>query len=347
MKEHAKEAIPDWDDWPTEEPGYAPPSAAPCVGAMAPSKSALYSPAATAPAWGEKRSVAAPMAVPALPFPCHARPSHFPTLFARSGLFSAQRQPRAGATPTQTLVIKGQMHHSVEFEGPRLSMNDKAVYEAVVRLAKARKQDLRAPMRSSLTAIANEMGWSAHGGRDLDWVGRGLERLAQSTVCLQLSNKSRETGKLLESVTKDALGIEIAFDSTFALAAFGDGQQFRIDSARRARLGSPLAQWLHDFLSTHKEGHPLTLSYLQELCGSEASRKRFCRALREAAASLCVIAPELVTSFVIDDFRRSSEDWTIKFQRGAEACDFFSASDFAKRQQGRAEKSARQRGLSL
>lgn len=346
MEDQAKVAVPDWDDWPTEEPGYGMPTVGAEARAAPPETvqpRTAAAPAAAAPAWRPAETAATK---PALIFPCHARPGHFPALFARSGLFSGQRQPRAAAAPLQTLGIKGQMHHSVDFEGPRLSMNDKAVYEAVVRLAKATKHDLGLPMRASLRAVSDEMGWSACGGRDLDWVWSAVERLAQSEVSFQLANKQRASGKLLESANKGKLGIELSFDSQFVLAAFGDGQQFKIDSARRSELGSPLAQWLHDFLSTHKEGHALTLSYLQELCGSSATSKRFCRALREAATALCAAAPELVKSFIIDDHRRSSEGWSIKFERGSEACDFFTASDF-RRRRDRAELSARQRGLQL
>lgn len=346
MEEQAKVAVPEWDDWPTEEPGYEMPTVG--TGARAAPLETVEPRTAAAPAAPTPAQRPADTAAPkpALIFPCHARPLHFPALFARSGLFSGQRQARAAPAPTQTLGIKGQMHYSVDFNGPRLSMNDKAVYEAVVRLAKTAKHDLGLPMRVSLRAIAEEMGWSARGGRDLDWVWRALERLARSEVSFQLANQQRVNGKLLESVEKGTPGIEISFDSQFVLAAFGDGQQFKIDSERRKKLGSPLAQWLHDFLSTHKEGHSLTLSYLQELCGSEATSKRFCHALREAATALCAAAPELAKSFDIDSHRRSSEGWSIKFERGAEACDFFSASDF-KQQRAPADRSARQRGLAL
>lgn len=346
MEDQAKVAVAEWDDWPTEEPGYGMPTVSAGARAAPPEKAELRTAATLAAPAPDQTPADAASARPALIFPCHARPHHFPELFARSGLFSGQRQPRAAPAQVQALGIKGQMHHSVDFNGPRLSMNDKAVYEAVVRLAKTEKHDLGLPLHSSLRAIADEMGWSARGGRDLDWVWGALERLAQSEVSFQLANGSRVSGKLLESVKKGTIGIEISFDSRFVLAAFGEGQQFKIDSERRRFLGSPLAQWLHDFLSTHREGHALTLSYLQELCGSEATSKRFCHALQEAATKLCAAAPELAKGFDVDKSRRSSKSWTITFERGSEACDFFRASDF-KRQLKRAEKSARQRGLEL
>lgn len=265
-------------------------------------------------------------------------------MFARSGLFSAQRQARSAAALPERLAIKGQMRHSLDFEGPRLSMNDKAVYEAVVVLAKSRKHDLNEPLLTSLSAIAHEMGWANRGGRSLAWIWDALERLAKCEVSFELANGARASGKLLETASKSHAGVHLVFDPAFVLAAFGDGQQFKIDRARRRKLGSPLAQWLHDFLSTHKAGQPLTLDYLKQLCGSNASSKRFCRVLREVAATLCQAAPELAKSFKIEDGRRSSERWSVEFERGSEPCDFFSASEF---RQQRAEKSARQRGLNL
>ena len=268
-------------------------------------------------------------------------------MFARSALFSGQRQARAVEPPPIQGKIKGQMHHNeMEFAGPRLSMSDKAVYEAVVRLAKVAKIDLGEPLRTSLREIAATLKMTWMGGTALDWIWHSLERLAASELTFRLGDKSAHRGKLLLAVRKDEGGVDVLFDAEFAFPAFGGDTQYLIDTDRRARLGLPLAQWLHDFLSTHKVGEPMDLKYLRSLSGVDLTPKSFCRALRKAAARLCEIAPEVAQTFAIDDYRESSERWTITFTRGAEGCKFFPPTEWneAKRDGG---KSARERGAQL
>lgn len=246
--------------------------------------------------------------------------------------------------------IKGLGSYAIHFDGPRLSMNDKRVFEAVARLAKASSHDLNEMLDTSLREIAVRMGWSATGGRSLTWVWDSLVRLNESSIEFRLPDGIPREGRLIESATKSPRGVHIRFDPGFILPAFGIDKQFKINTDRRATLTSPLAQWLHDFISTHSTAYPLTFAPLRELCGFEARSRAFPKRLADASAVLCAASPELVANVEQVKSSRSSDLWEIQFTRGTEPADFFDPTRPAKRFSSPVSikpKTARQQGLSL
>ena len=251
-------------------------------------------------------------------FPRCANPDHFPALFARSGLFPAERVRRARAAPEGAAEILGQGAYRATLTGPRLSVGDKLVFESIVRLAKAIRLDLNQPLRTSHREVARDMGWKDEGGGTLRFIWAALERFANTELSFTLEDGTRSSGKMLESATKLAgsLGLDLRFDPNFVIGAFSGDKQYRIDRARRESLDSPLAKWLHDFVSTHSKTMPLDLAYLRERSGFNGRPKDFVCRLRRAADNISSAAPSLLASYVIKEGRRSSEKWQVEFTRG-------------------------------
>lgn len=113
-----------------------------------------------------------------------------------------------------------------------------------------------------------------------------------------------------------------------------------------------LAQWLHDFLSTHSKSENLTVDYIREMCGFEGVTKRFPAQLRIALDELIKSAPELVVSYSIDDQGRSSDRWGVTINRGSEMPKFEMPKPYLLNAalNGKppgCEKPARERGLKL
>lgn len=274
-----------------------------------------------------------PATSPPVPFPNFNLLGHFPAFMTRSSLFrcgqartSDDRKQKSKipvvathlqvqSFPTIELDIQGDF--SLAYTGPRLGMSDKLVYEAVIDIAKAAKHDINTPLRTSLRAISLAMGWEDLGGGTLRWISTALIRLSCAQVEIDSGTSLRCCGRLLEQVNVDTTGVQIRFDPAFTLKAFSNDQQFLIDRKRSAGLSGTLAQWLHDFLSTHEEGHPLTVGYLLQISGFEAASGKFPGQLRTAMDELVDKAPTLVAAYSIDRRgKKSSDKWEMTVKRG-------------------------------
>lgn len=272
------------------------------------------------------------------PIPFSAKPNLFPGIFARSGLFGVARLTHPLHDLASSIGIKAQGAYSIEFEGIPLTMNDKLVYESVIRIAKNSNHDLMEPLKTSLREIGQQMGWTALGGRNLAWIRDSLDRLVRASLNYRLLDGVPRQGQLLLNVEKAMGGVAVSFDPPFVLAAFGLDKQFAIDSSKRSTLGSPLTQWLHDFISTHSTAIPLSMKYLRELCGFDARRKSFPSLVESALEQLIASAPELVVSYSIDKPTKGSDLWLIHYVRGAQAPNFIDPSKSGKQKTTTASK---------
>ncbi len=271
-----------------------------------------------------------------VPFPHADKLGHFPAFMSRSSLFRCgqartsdtkvqpisddQKIIAAGSTPIVTPIdIAIQGNFSMKYTGPRLGMSDKLVFEAVVDIAKSSKHDIGMPLRTSLRSIALAMGWKDLGGGSLRWISMALARLSQAHVEIDSGTSLRCSGMLLKHVNIDASGVAIQFDQSFTLQAFSNDNQFFVDRKRTATLSGSLAQWLHDFLSTHEQGDPHDLSYLREMSGFNAAAGKFPKQLRDAMNELVAMGNTLVASYTIARLgKKSSDDWKLILIRGTE-----------------------------
>lgn len=322
MERKSGTAIDSDDDWDVEpEPVYAARSAP--------------APAPAPPARERPRVAEAPHVA----FPYCGKPGHIPGLFCRSALFGAHRSAASGC-PAEILSIPAQGQYAIEFEGIPLSMRDKSIFESLVRLAKRASHDLSADFHTSLSAIAVEAG-AARGGRALDGITASLHRLQTACIGYRLWDGTQGRGRLLGHFDVSASGLCARFDSGLILDLFGKDKQFSIDSARRDSLDSPLAQWLHDFLSTHNAGEKLTYDYLLSRSGFTARRKNFPAQLVRALDAIHAIAPGLVASYAVAKPTQDSAKWTLCVASGGEKPSF---EDPSKKGHGGARQALPRRG---
>lgn len=254
-------------------------------------------------------------AMSAIAFPNHDRAAAFPAFISRSALFGAFRPghaaPHAGP-------LKSAGNYELRFEGERLSMFDKRVWEAIVKCAKSQHAIVTEPFDAILSALAKDAGVAGQSGPALARVRESLRRLATARIQIEIGGSPRG-GSLLLSATKVGHSTRLQFDAGFAASCLGDDIQFETRSNRRNALKAPFAQWLHDFLSTHEPSpQPFTLGYLRELCGYVGKPRRFAATARAALAELAEKCPELVAGWSIDDSRRNGANWRLTVLRGPE-----------------------------
>lgn len=260
---------------------------------------------------------------PGIALPHASKLDLFPAVFSRSALFrvSGSDDPAEPAQPGAVPIsIDAQGGVHLTLLGPWPRMRDKAVWEIALEMAKESANPAR-PMPVNLSEFASRLGYSDKGGQTLEWIWASLRRLSFCHVALDspASSGPRLTGNLLLAARESARRKEIEVDSTFASRLLGEDFQFAINRTRRAMLSTALAQWLHDFLSTHStQGRPFDLPYLRSLCGYGLDHRRFPADLEKALAHLAVKAPEILASYSFEKGSRSSDGWSVALVCGPE-----------------------------
>jgi hypothetical protein len=238
------------------------------------------------------------------------KPDMFPAFMARSALFSAIRANTAGSHHGP-LPAQGEV--SLSLQGPRLSMADKRVWEALVRVGKAGQVDLAAPFEVAMGDVA-EMAGFGRGQTRSAWAA--VERLAAAKVDA-LVKVAPVSGWLLASAQMNGRRRLVAFDPAFMEAAFARVLNVDMAGSLRGRSEPPLAQWLGDYFQTHEpfDTDP-DLDYLRKLCGHGGTPKAFVVALEAAMEALAASRPDLIAGWSIDKSKRSSLEWKLAAPRG-------------------------------
>ncbi len=253
-----------------------------------------------------------------IPWNCRRKVDHFPAFVARGGIFKAGR-PAAGLGSVEAKIqgLGGAM-----CLGQQLGMRDKPVWEIAVQVAKENSANMCAYAPVSLREFAARLGWTDRSGKALAWIWACIERLSQARVELELADGTACRGPLLDCKTEGGRSRFVRVNPGFAEAAFGREAQFRIDSARRSMLPTALAQWLHDFLSTHSKSYDMKLGYLRELSAFGGQARSFPQQLERSLEELRGVAPGLVEGFDIERRRRDSSRWVLRIRRGPETVCF-------------------------
>ena len=250
-----------------------------------------------------------------LVLPRASKLDHQPAFLTRGALFSSAKH--AAALPPNS-PVKSQGSYDLRASGARLGMRDKAVWEAAMQVAKE-SGDAGQDIPVHLSDLARRMGLRDANGAALAGIWGSLERLANAHVEVELQGQVH-AGKMLESATKNGRARSIRVDLGWSTAILEQDYQFKLDAARRAKLSGSLAQWLHDFISTHDSySRKLTIGYLRDLCGFEGQARRFPSLLNAALAELAAKAPELVAGHSVKKVGRSSCKWELAILRGPEA----------------------------
>jgi len=237
----------------------------------------------------------------------------FPAFMSRSALFGALR-PNLGDACAGPLKAAGDV--SLTFQGPRLSMADKRVWEALIRIAKRDRIDASEPFDARLSEVARLAGYG-QGQSRAAWAS--IERLARSKLDATVYG-AKANGWLVMSSERRGRIARVRFDPAFILPALSLTMQASMAGAVGDGARSLLGQWLRDYLSTHKPpARPLTLGYLRELSGYVSKPKHFVAALEAAMNELASVRPDLVASWSIDKGEavgNASDRWTLLAIRG-------------------------------
>jgi len=252
----------------------------------------------------------------ALPTQSLAHPKEldlFPAFMSRSALFGTFRSGCGGAH-AGPLQAAGEV--SLTFNGPRLSMADKRVWEALARIAKRSGFDIAHPFNVRMAEVAKLAGFR-HGQTRSAWAS--VERLTQSRIDAIVYG-ARISGWLVTSVVANGRDAAVRLDPGLVEPAFFKTLLASMAGAAGDGVESLLAQWLRDYLSTHKPpAIPLTLDYLRGLSGYLPAPKRFIGALEKAMQELAAKRPDLIASWSIDKSTGSdnaSDQWSLLAVRG-------------------------------
>lgn len=258
---------------------------------------------------------------PSRAVPHKNRPRNFPGFIARSSMFRVSASGGDFSSPT---LVRAQ-GCTLILTGPKLSMRDKHVWETAIQIAKERAPSIADAFEIELRDFARRLGSTNQCGTALSSIWESLERLASARVEFQIGDSCKGIGSLLASAFRDDGKLYLRLNPDFAIPALLGDKQFLFDQARRSGLPTSLAQWLHDFFSTHKEAREMDLRYLRELCGYDGTPRNFPGKLRIALDELVKAAPTLVASFEIDRSSRSSDNWKLRVVLGSDSPAFLPA----------------------
>lgn len=264
------------------------------------------------------------------------KPEFFPSLTARSSLFCASRigTYNTDDAKNETIELKCQ-GASLTYNGPRLDMHDKLVWETAVQIAKDRKAPVGTTFTISLRDFASRMGWKNPSGTNLRWIWTSIKRLSRAHLEYKATPKDARPGDergpspTVEGVGNLIAGAQRRGDSyaiqiceQFSKFAFELDKQFLIQIKRRETLKNLLAKWLHDFLSTHTKEQEFDIAYLRELSGFTGRQKDFPAKLMTALNELQTSVPGLVAGYEVVKAGKSSDDWKVMVKRGDEKPQF-------------------------
>lgn len=305
----------DHDDWSNAE--YTAPSAVASAGLHEPMpKSAPEGQKAPHPTNLEQEEFEDKDKGPEIPH--RDKPDYFPAFMSRSAMFKAGRASEDMSTfiefPAQGCTLR--------CRGPRLTMKDKHVWETAIQIAKESSPGLSSSFEIGLRDFARRMGHKDFCSKTLTPIWDSLERLACARIEFDIPGQCSGVGSMLSTAVKRDNRFYLRLNPDFALPALMGDKQFKIRSERRAKLSSALAQWLHDFYSTHSAARDLDLGYLRELCGYDSIPRNFPNKLDQAMKELSDIAPELIASFEIIKVGRDSDLWTLRALRGPEGASY-------------------------
>ena len=219
-----------------------------------------------------------------LPFPTWVdRLRAAPNTLLRSALFGVVKPGRRRYVRELPLPMAGEF--ALTYTGERLDQSDLDIFFQIIHFARHRPASavVSFPTRRLLRDIERGTGRT-----DYQWLHRRL--VALSSCGIVIANRQAQrvySGPILRGV-QDGVSGQSAFTLNPILRALFEPAEFTlIDWRDRLALGSKqLAKWVHAFYATHAQPHPIRVSTLKDLCGSEAKdlndfRRDVKRALEE------------------------------------------------------------------
>ena len=209
-----------------------------------------------------------------------------PNSLLRSALFGAiKRGKRAYQDRIKKASVEGV---TVIHTGPQLDQADLDVWQHCLHLARAEGLGTRIQFSAGSFLKAIERG---AGGKDIEWLKNAFRRLSSSVVEVSDGKRAYFGPMLIGGARDDETGQYVIEMNLKIVSLFGTdgwtGVEFEV---RRALKKQPLAQWLHQFYSSHARPFGFKVETIHRLCGSEnASIKGFKQELRHALERLAEV----------------------------------------------------------
>jgi hypothetical protein len=200
-----------------------------------------------------------------------------PNSFARGALFTAGKtdsnETRAFLKGVEVASLNGV---SIEYRGEELRQDDCSVFLAILHFG--RKHELGTPIPFTAYSMLKELGWSTN-SVEYNHLRECCERLQATGIKVSHDKGGAGyAGSLIRSFAwKDERGDKLSNWVVLLEKDIADlfAQPFftLLDPAERKAIGgrSPLAQWLHMFLCTHREPFAISVKKYHELSASRTA----------------------------------------------------------------------------
>ncbi|GMG95025.1 hypothetical protein RN01_21375 [Cupriavidus sp. SHE] len=248
-----------------------------------------------------------------LPF-WHEDKRALPNPLARGALFTAtkdnNREYYKGTKVTTLANI------DIIYKGEELRQDDMSVLLTIFHLARQRPLSKDEPVEFTAYSFLKEVGWTIN-GQEYKHLQECFDRLSANQVkVLADGGKAGYAGSLVRSFEwRDSSGKSLSKWKVWLepkIAGLFTQDSFTLmEWADRKKIGqrSPLALWLHSFLSTHREPIPLSVEKYRELSGAKEKslagfRMRLKAALNRLKECGIIEAFELKNDFVYVTRRR-------------------------------------------
>ena len=206
-----------------------------------------------------------------------------PNSLLRSALFGAiKRGKRAYQDRIKKASVEGV---TVIHTGPQLDQADLDVWQHCLHLARAEGLGTRIQFSAGSFLKAIERG---AGGKDIEWLKNAFRRLSSSVVEVSDGKRAYFGPMLIGGARDDETGQYVIEMNPKIASLFGtDGWTGVEIEVRRALKKQPLAQWLHQFYSSHARPFGFKVETIHKLCGSDNKQLAgFRRELSEALKKL-------------------------------------------------------------
>ncbi len=237
-----------------------------------------------------------------------------PNPLARGALFTAtkdnNREYYKGTRVTTLANI------DIIYKGEELRQDDMSVLLTIFHLARKRPLSKDEPVEFTAYSFLKEVGWTIN-GQEYKHLQECFDRLSANQVkVLADGGKAGYAGSLVRSFEwRDSSGQSLSKWKVWLepkIAGLFTQDSFTLmEWADRKKIGqrSPLALWLHSFLSTHREPIPLAVEKYRELSGAKEKslpgfRMRLKAALNRLKDCGIIEAYELKNDFVYVTKRR-------------------------------------------
>jgi hypothetical protein len=209
-----------------------------------------------------------------------------PNSLLRSALFGAiKRGKRAYQDRIKKASVEGV---TVIHAGPQLDQADLDVWQHCLHLARTDGLGTRIQFTAGgfLKAIDRSTGKSQH-----EWLKGAFARLSSSVVEVADGKRAYFGPMLIGGARDDETGQYVIEMNPKIASLFGtDGWTGVEIEVRRALKKQPLAQWLHQFYSSHARPFGFKVETIHKLCGSDNKQLAgFRRELSEATKWTCEI----------------------------------------------------------